>query len=429
MSFDQFIRLGLRQGWGGVESPFHISDEALRRHLYVVGKTGTGKTSLLKSIFLQLAERERGVVLLDPHGDLAEEVLDLLPPHLARKVVYFNPADLAFPIAWNILANVPPDERPRAASGIVSAFKNVWGDSWGPRLEYILYNSIRALLDAEHTTILGLPKMLTDEAYRQWVVAQVKDPFVRAFWEEEFANYDHRFRQEAIAPIQNKIGALTTNPAIRNLIGQSKRKLDIPFIMESGRILIANLSKGALGEEPSNLIGSLLVSEFQRAAMQRGSKPEEARRDCTLIIDEFQNFTTGAFTSILSEARKFRLSLILSHQFTSQLEPEIRDAVFGNVGTTVAFQLSASDAEIMAKEYADTFAQNQFVHLDRFHVLLKPCSIDGSDFPFRLRTESTVRASSFSKHSIIRASRDRYASSRANVDAKIARWLARWGRG
>ena len=428
MASHQFIRLGQRLGWGGVESLFHISEEALRRHLYVVGKTGTGKTSLLKSIFLQLAEQERGVVLLDPHGDLAEEVLDLLPRELARKVVYFNPADLSHPVGWNILAYVPLDERPRAASGIVSAFKNVWGDSWGPRLEYILYNCLRALLDADHTTILGLPKMLTDPAYRQWVVAQVKDPFVRTFWEEEFANYDHRFRQEAIAPIQNKVGALTTNPAIRNLVGQSRRKLDIPFIMEAGRILIANLSKGALGDEPSNLIGSLLVSEFQRAAMQRGSKPEGARRDCTLIIDEFQNFTTGAFASILSEARKFRLSLVLSHQFTSQLEPEIRDAVFGNIGTTVAFQLSASDAEIMAKEYAETFATSQFVHLDRFHVLLKPCAIDGSDFPFRLRTEYELRKSSSSKQGIIRASRGRYATPRVTVETKIARWMARWNR-
>ena len=400
----------------------------MRRHLYVVGKTGTGKTSLLKTVFLQLAEQGRGVVLIDPHGDLAEEVLDLLPAQLAGKIVYFNPPDLSFPFSWNILANVPFDERPLAASGIVSAFKNVWGDSWGPRLEYILYNSIRALLDAEHTSIIGLPRMLTDEAYRQWVVAQVKDPFVRAFWEDEFAHYDHRFRQEAIAPIQNKVGALTTNPAIRNLIGQSKRKLDIPFLMENGRIFIANLSKGALGDEPSNLIGSLLVSEFQRAAMQRRSKPEETRRDCTLIIDEFQNFTTGAFASILSEARKFRLSLVLSHQFTSQLEEGIRDAVFGNIGTTVAFQLSASDGEIMAKEYAQTFAANQFVHLDRFHVLLKPSSIDGSEFPFRLRTESDARLPSFSKSTIIRASRQRYATPRAIVEAKIAHWMARWSR-
>ena len=377
MPSHQFIRLGLRQGWGGVESPFHISDEALRRHLYIVGKTGTGKTSLLKSIFLQLVEREHGVALLDPHGDLAEELLDLLPPRLVSKIVFFKPSDLAFPFAWNILANVPLDERPRTASGIVSAFKHVWGDSWGPRLEYILYNSIRALLDAEHTTILGLPKMLTDAAYRQWVVRQVKDPFVTAFWQEEFENYDQRFRQEAIAPIQNKVGALTTNPALRNVFGQSKRKLDIPFIMNSGRIFIANLSKGAIGDEPSNLIGSLLVSEFQRAAMQRGLQSEQERRDFTLIIDEFQNFTTGAFASILSEARKFRLSLVLSHQFTSQLEPDIRDAVFGNVGTTVAFQLGATDAEIMAKEYGDAFAANQFVDLERFHMLVKPSTIDG----------------------------------------------------
>ena len=426
MSSHSFIRLGLRQGWGGVESPFHISEEALRRHLYVVGKTGTGKSSLLKSLFLQLIEEKGGVAIIDPHGDLAEELLDCLPPRLASRVVYFNPADLHFPFAWNVLANVAEDDRPRVASGIVSAFKNVWGDSWGPRLEYILYNSIRALLDAEHTTILGLPKMLVDESYRLWVVAQVKDPFVRAFWEDEFANYDQRFRQEAIAPIQNKVGVLSTNPVLRNVIGQSKRKLDIPFIMASGRIFIANLSKGALGDEPSNLLGSLLVSEFQRAAMHRNSEAQANRRDFTLIIDEFQNFTTSAFASILSEARKYRLSLILSHQFTSQLNPEIREAVFGNVGTTVAFQLGATDADVMAKEYAGAFAASHFVDLDRFHILVKPCPIDGMEQPLRTRTELIETRHGGAKHSFIRISRERYCSPRETVEGKIGRWLERW---
>jgi hypothetical protein len=426
MSNHQFhIRLGIRQGWGGVESPFYISDVALHRHLYVIGKTGTGKTNLLKSIFLQIVERGGGVALLDPHGDLATELLDLLPRHLARKVVYFNPTDLSFPIAWNILANIPFDERPRVASGIVSAFKHVWGDSWGPRLEYILYNAIRALLDAEHTSILGLPKMLADDAYRQWVVRQVKDPFVKAFWEQEFENYDQRFRQEAIAPIQNKVGPLATNPALRNILGQVKRKLDIPFIMDSGRIFIANLSKGALGDDPSNLIGSLLVSEFQRTAMQRVSEPEEMRQDFTLIIDEFQNFTTRAFASILSEARKYKLSLVLSHQFSSQLEPEIADAVFGNVGTVIAFQIGSTDAEIMAREFGEAFVASQFVDLERFHILVKPCPIDDYKQPFRGRTEGISVPFVGGQISIIRSSRQRYGSERANVEGKISRWMAR----
>ena len=428
MSSHEFIRLGYRQGWGGVESPFHISEEALRRHLYVVGKTGTGKSSLLKTLFLQLVEKERGVAIIDPHGDLAEELLDLLPPRLASRVVYFNPADLHFPFAWNILANVAEDDRPRVAAEIVSAFKNVWGDSWGPRLEYILYNSVRALLDAEHTSILGLPRMLSDEAYRQWVVRQVKDPFVRSFWEDEFENYDQRFRQEAIAPIQNKVGVLSTNPVLRNVFGQSKRKLDIPFLMETGRIFIANLSKGALGDEPSNLMGSLLVSEFQRAAMERRTQPEDRRQDFTIVIDEFQNFTTSAFASILSEARKYRLSLVLSHQFTSQLEPEVRDAVFGNVGTTVAFQLGATDAEFLANEYAGAFATSQFIDLDRFHILTKPCPIDGHEQPFRARTELLHMPKILASEIFIRVSRERYGAPREIVEGKIGRWMERWSR-
>lgn len=422
MSYNNYIRLGLRQGWGGVESPFYISQEALRRHIYVVGKTGTGKTSLLKAIFLQMVEHGQGVALLDPHGDLAEELLDLLPRNLAQKVVYFDLGDLSFPIAWNILANTPVDERPRTASGIVSALKHVWRDSWGPRLEYILYNALRALLDAEHTSILGLPKMLTDEAYRQWVVRQVKDPFVKAFWQDEFDNYDQRFRQEAIAPIQNKVGTLATNPVLRNIVGQTKRKLDIPFIMESSRIFIANLSKGAIGDDPSNLIGSLLVSEFQRAAMKR----QGIRNDFTLIIDEFQNFTTGAFASLLSEARKFHLSAVLAHQFTSQLEPSIRDAVFGNVGTIAAFQLGATDAKLMAQEFGGAFEVSDFVDLERYHILIKPSQVGGSDQPFRARTEFLDTPRTFARKSILRASRERYGSERGKVEEKIRRWMGRW---
>ena len=268
--------------------------------------------------------------------------------------------------------------------------------------------------------------MLTDRVYRQWVVRQVRDPFVKAFWEDEFEGYDQRFRQEAIAPIQNKVGALTTNPVIRNLLGQSKRKLDIPFIMERGRILLANLSKGALGEEPSNLIGSLLVSEFQRAAMQRSTMPEAMRRDFTLIVDEFQNFTSGAFASILSEARKFRLSLVLSHQFTNQLEPEVRDAVFGNVGTTISFQLGAADAELMEREYGGAFVSTDFVDLERFRILVKPSQIDGMQQPFRGRTELIVKDPTLSKEGITRASRQRYGSDRSLVEKRIGRWIERW---
>jgi hypothetical protein len=416
----------MRQGWGGVESPFQLSQAALQRHLYVVGKTGTGKTTLLKNLFLELVQSGHGVALIDPHGDLASSLLDLLPRRDAARVTYFNPSDQAHPIAWNIVADVPVDERPTVAAGIVSALKNVWGDSWGPRLEYILYNGIRALLDADHTTLLGLSKMLTNDTYRAWVVRQIEDPFVQAFWTEEFEGYDQRFRQEAIAPIQNKIGALVTNPVLRNMLGQVKRKLDLPFLMNNGGIFIANLAKGAIGEAPANLIGSLLVSEFQRAAMSRASSPESMRRNFCLIIDEFQNFTTGAFASILSEARKFRLSLVLSHQFTSQLQPNIRDAVFGNAGTIIAFQTGFSDAELLAKEYADSFAPSHFVDRERFHILVKPCAIDGAEQPFRGRTHPCAASRTRSKDMIVRTSRQRYTTVRATVEEKLRRWVERW---
>lgn len=416
----------MRQGWGGVEAPIHISADALRRHLYVVGQSGTGKSTLLKSVLLQLVLSGQAAALLDPHGDLGEEALEFLPPSLAGTVVYFDLSDLSFPVAWNILAHVPADERPQAAAGIVSAFKHVWGESWGPRLEYILYNALRALLDAEHTTILGLPKLLTDAPYRRWIIRQIEDPFILAFWEDEFERYDQRFRQEAIAPILNKIGPLAMNPVLRNIFGQMKRKLDIPFIMDNGFILIANLSKGAVGSEAASLIGSLLVSEFQRAAMRRASQPESERRDFTLIADEFQSFGTTAFASILSEARKFKLSLVLAQQITSQIEQEVREAVFGNAGTIISFQIGYSDAEIMAKQYAETFSPGQFADLDQFRVLVKPCKVDGSGLPFRARTEPLEMSPARGKAAIVKSSRERFAAPRAKVEERIWRWMERW---
>ena len=422
-----FIRLGVRQGWGGVESPFGVPLDSLARHMYVVGKSGTGKTSLLQRVFLDLALQGIGVAILDPHGDLAENLLRFLPGNLASKVTYFDPGDESFPVAWNLLANVPPYGRPLVASGIVSAFKHVWGDSWGPRLEHILYNSLRALLDAEQASLLGLPKLLSDAAYRKWVIRQIKDPFVKAFWTDEFEQYDQRFRQEAIAPIQNKIGPLVGNPILRNIVGQVRRKLDISAVIEEGRIFIANLSKGRIGEDPSNLIGSFLVSAFQQATMERAKVAETDRPPFVLIIDEFQNFGTSAFASILSEARKYGLCLILSHQFTSQLEPTIRDAVFGNAGTILSFQVGSTDADTMAAEFGGAFAPAHFVDLPPHHLLVKSSAVSGEVQPFRARTELHSHPDQGARHGIIRASRERHAAPRHAVEDKIRRWMKRWG--
>jgi energy-coupling factor transporter ATP-binding protein EcfA2 len=325
---DDYIILGERQDWGEPQ-PFGISAVDQRQHIYVIGKTGSGKTTLLRNMIIQHIEKGHGVGLIDPHGDLAEELLNDIPPRRADHLLYFNPGDLEFPIAMNLLANVPPDDRHLVASGIVSAFKGIWRDSWGPRLEYILYNALMALLDCQNVSLLGVNRMLIDERYRAWVIRQIKDPFIRSFWAEEYAGYDPRFQREAIAPIQNKLGQFLLNPVIRNILGQVKNKVSVPFIMDNGRLLIANLSKGHLGEDKANLLGSLLVTQLQLGALARARISESKRRDFHLFIDEFQNFSTDAFASILAEARKYRLCLILSHQYIDQVSLALRQAVFG----------------------------------------------------------------------------------------------------
>lgn len=362
--------IGHRIAWGG-EVPFGIHPEDARHHCYIIGKTGSGKTTLLRNLIIQHIHRGHGVAVIDPHGDLAEDLLRQIPPSRTDHLVYFDPADLEFPIGFNPLANVPPDDRPLVASGIVESFKTIWGDSWGPRMAYILYNCIAALLDCQNTSLLGVNRMLIDPTYRHWVVKQVKDPFIKQFWEQEFANYDPRFMREAIAPIQNKVGALLQSPIIRNILGQVCNKVSIPFTMDNSRIFIANLSKGRMGHDKSNLLGSLLVTQFQLAAMARTNRPESERRDFHLFIDEFQNFSTDSFASILAEARKYRLCLTLSHQYIDQLSLPMRQAVFGNVGSIISFRVGNSDAEVLAAEFAHEFNRATFTDLPKFQALTR----------------------------------------------------------
>src|SRR5258707_482416 len=364
MNDQPYITIGERQGWGDPQ-PFGISAVDQRQHIYVIGKTGSGKSTLLRNLIIQHIMLGHGVGLIDPHGDLAEELLHHIPPSRADHLVYFNPGDLEFPIGLNVLANVAPDSRHLVASGIVGAFKGIWRDSWGPRLEYILYNAVSALLDCRNATLLGVNRMLTDPIFRAKVIRQIKDPFIRAFWAEEYEGYDERFKREAIAPIQNKIGQFLLNPVVRNILGQIKTKVSISFIMDNGRLFIANLSKGSLGHEKANLLGSLIVAQFQLGAMARSNRPEEERRDFYLFIDEFQNFSTDAFASILSEARKYRSCLVLSHQYIDQLPLPIRQAGLGNVGTLISVRVGYADAEGLEKEFGKAFPATAITHRDR----------------------------------------------------------------
>ena len=422
MNENDHIIIGEQHGWGNPVA-FGISPIDQRQHLYLIGKTGSGKTTLLRNLIVQHIAAGHGVGLIDPHGDLAEELLGLIPPSRAEHTVYFNPGDLDFPIGLNLIAQVVADERPLVASGVVGAFKSLWPDSWGPRLEYILYNAIAALLECENTTLLGVNRLLTDDTYRAWVIRQVKDPFIRAFWQDEYASYDPRFQREAIAPIQNKLGQFLASPVIRNILGQVKNRVSIPFVMDNQRLFIANLSKGKLGHDKANLLGSLLVTQFQLAAMARTNQPENERRDFYLFIDEFQNFSTDAFASILAEARKYRLCLTLSHQYVDQLSLPVRQAVFGNVGTLISFRIRNTDAEVLQAEFGNEFMAQQLVDLDRYEVIIKLLEDGTNTQPFRAKTLPPLENRVGRRENLIARSRERFAAPRAVVEDKLNRWL------
>jgi GTPase SAR1 family protein len=412
--------MGMRDIWGG-EHLFGLSPTARSHHLYVIGQTGTGKSTLLRNLITQDLERGHGVGLIDPHGDLAHEILDCVPPHRTDHVVYFNPADRNYPIGLNVLD--PTNDGHLIASSIVGTLKGIWRDSWGPRMEYILYATIVALTECENVTLLSVQRMLSDPVYRKWVVRQVRDPTVRAFWEKEFAGYDRRFLAEVIAPVQNKIGQLVMTPAIRNILGQVRSTIDIPYIMNNGRILIANLSKGKLGGDKANLLGSLLVTQFQLAALGRAERSSRKRRPFHLYVDEFPNFVTDSFTSILSESRKYALSLTLASQFTAQMPPDIRDAIFGNVGTIVCFRIGAEDAEILSRQFGDEILPSALTALANHEVRVKLLSHDGSPQIFRGRSLSPLNVRSGRRHIVMRRSRERFAIKREIIESKIRRWM------
>ena len=419
---EHFSHIGTREIWGGLH-PVGLSLSDRRQHLYLIGKTGSGKTTLLRNLIVQHLAAGHGVALIDPHGELAEELLDCIPPHRADDLVYFNPGDLDFPIGLNLIANVTPDDRHLVASGIVGAFKSIWRDSWGPRIEYILYNAITALLDCPNTSLLGVNRMLTDARYRRRIVAKVRDPFVRAFWTEEYEQYDTRFQREAIAPIQNKLGQFLLNPVVRNILGQVRTKVSIPFMMNTGRIFIANLSKGKLGADKANLLGSLLTTQFQLGAMSRANQPEAERRDFFLFLDEFHNFTTDAFTSILSEARKYRLCLVLAHQYIEQVPLPVRSAVFGNVGSLISFRVGNADAEVLQREFGKSYALETFVGLDRFQVIARLSEDGQTREAVPAQTLPPIEHQVGRREKLIARSREKYAAKRADVEAKIDRWL------
>lgn len=422
------IELGMRTLYHPseiVQVPFGIRRADLRSHLYMVGKTGTGKTTLIKSIVSQAIMQGIGVGVLDPHGALIDELLDdAISEARIQDTIIFAPGDRDWPVSLNLLhcADTPS----KVASGLVGAFEGLFGHSWGPRLEWILFCSIATLASAKNTSLLGLQRILVDPSYRARLLRQVRDPIVLHFWHAEFDAWSERYRTEAIESIQNKVGQLFASPELRNVLGQVTERIDMRRIMDTpGSIFLANLSKGAVGDDKAHLIGSFLVSLCRMAAMQREDTPEEERQDFLLIADEFQNFVTASFASALSEVRKYRLSLLLAHQYQKQMREDIRDAVFGNVGSIISFRVGNDTAALLESELAPEVSAAQLVNLGR-HEIYARIQEDGlPGVPFEGRTVRPAPRRYAQRDAVIAASRARYAVPRYVVEDKIQRFVPR----
>ncbi|MFH1643026.1 MAG: type IV secretion system DNA-binding domain-containing protein [Patescibacteria group bacterium] len=403
---------------------FGIKVDDRRRHVYAIGKTGMGKTAMLENMAIQDIKNGHGIGFIDPHGEAAEGLLDHIPSERINDVIYFNPADLDYPIAFNVMEQVSNEHRHLVASGLMGVFKKIWPDVWSARMEYILNNCILALLEYPGATLLGINRMLSDENYRAKVVDQISDPVVKAFWTQEFARYTQRYEVEATAAIQNKVGQFISNPLVRNIVGQIKSTINIRKAMDEKKILIINLSKGRIGEDNSLLLGALLITKLQLAAMSRVDIPEENRQDFFLFVDEFQNFATESFANILSEARKYRLSLVLGHQYIAQMEDSVRDAVFGNVGTLISFRIGAEDADFLEKEFAPDIFATDLVNLGKYNIYLK-LMIDGlASNPFSARTLVPFpKLRKSNREKIIKNSRDRYGTEKSIIEEKMYRWI------
>jgi hypothetical protein len=358
------------------QTAFGIKQADRRAHMYIIGKTGTGKSTLLGTMVRQDIEAGRGLALLDPHGDLIERVLAGVPENRKADVIYFNVPDGAHPLGFNPLESVSPEKRPLAASGLLDVFKKIWADSWGPRLEHILRNALLALFDQPAATLADILRLLDDRGFRSHAMTRVHNTQVREFWLREYESYPARFRAEAVAPIQNKVGAFLADPLLNRILVQPRSAFDLRRVMDEGKILLVNLAKGKIGEDTAALLGALLVSRIGLAALSRAEMPEGERRDFFLYLDEFQSFTTLNLANMLSELRKYRVGMILAHQYLTQLDLPVRDAILGNAGTVVTFRLGLADAEILAKEFYPVFSATDLVSLPNYHVYLK-LMIDG----------------------------------------------------
>jgi hypothetical protein len=410
----------------GKNVQFGIKAKDRQRHMYVIGKTGMGKSTLLENMAVQDIMNGEGMAFIDPHGSAAETLLNYIPEHRIKDVLYFAPFDTDHPVSFNIMEDVGADKRHLVVSGLMSVFEKIWIDAWSARMAYILQNTLMALLETPGSTLLGVNRMLSDKDYRNMVISNVQDPGVRSFWVDEFAKYNERYMQEAGDAIKNKIGQFTANPIIRNIIGQPKSSFDIREIMDEKKILIMNLSKGLIGETNANLLGSMLTTRIYLAAMSRADLPPEKMRDMPnfyFYVDEFQSFANATFANILSEARKYHLNLTIAHQYIEQMEEEVRSAVFGNVGTIVAFRVGPFDAEILETIFTPKFLATDIVNLSFAQIYLT-LMIDGiGSQPFSAETLPPIAPPAISrKQMAIVASRERFTRPRAEVEEVIRKF-------
>ncbi|MBI5152075.1 type IV secretion system DNA-binding domain-containing protein [Candidatus Peregrinibacteria bacterium] len=407
----------------GEQAEFGILPSDRRRHIYILGKTGMGKSTLLMNMIFNDISAGRGIALIDPHGDLADRICGLVPAHRINDVILFDPSDREFPIGLNLFEN--SNRFAIVASGIISIFKKIYSESWGPRLEYILRNVVLTLLEAPNSTMLWIMRILIDDEFRRSIIYQVADPLLRNFWLQEFEKMPQSRRSEAISPILNKVGQFLSNPLMRNILGQPKTNIDFLFSIDNQKILIINLSKGKIGDDNSNLLGSMLITKFYLDAMSRADIEESARSDFHLYIDEFQNFATDSFADILSEARKYKLNLVIANQYIGQMADSVRDAVFGNVGTCVSFQIGYDDSEAISLQFGEAVNPADLMGLAKYKAYIR-LLIDGMPSKvFSMATFPAPQLHADSREKIIRVCREKFTCRREFVEEKIREFASR----
>ena len=410
----------------GKSVPFGIKRKDRAKHMYVIGKTGMGKSTMLENMAIQDIRNGEGIAFIDPHGSTAEKLLEYVPEHRLDDVIYFAPFDMEHPVAFNVMEDVGFDKRHLVVSGLMSAFRKIWVDAWSARMEYILSNTLLALLEYPDSTLLDVNRMLIVKNFRKKVVDHVTDPIVKSFWVDEFANYTDRYTQDATPAIQNKVGQFTSNPLIRNIVGQPKSSFDIRQVMDERKILIVNLSKGRVGEGNASLLGSMLVTKIYLAAMSRADLNAGMMANSPsfyFYVDEFQSFANESFADILSEARKYKLCLTIAHQYIEQMEEEVRDAVFGNVGTTATFRVGPFDAEVLETIFAPQFTATDLVNLGFTQIYLT-LQIDGiGSAPFSARTLPSFELppERFVER-VLQRSREQFSAPRSIVEANVEKW-------